>query len=512
MKKIVMLLFAALLALSLVPAVAEKLYESDFSNGTDGWYPRSAGSATLKVLPEGAIRIEGRTDNWNSPGRDFDLVPDGKYRMSVMVRQGDVERAGFMISVAHSVDGAETYENLARATVNRDEWTELKCEYTAGPFERFVLYVETTDAPELSFDMRDFKLDAPYGKPVPKVTPEPMVIEPVDDMPSLKEIYAGKFDIGVCAPQFMFSDAQTMDFVKSQFSILTPENELKPDSVIDIPGSRVLSQDDETAVAVKFGAATPLLDYALKNGMKVHGHVLVWYQQTPEAFFREGYDPSKPLVSREVMLGRLENYIRAVMEYTGEHYPGVIVSWDVVNEAIDDSLGRRRECTWMDVVGEDFIERAFEYARKYAPEGTLLYYNDYNTASLSKQNGIVQLLEALMAEGNIDGYGFQMHHALRYPTFQQIKSSVERIAKLGLRLRVSEMDICVSNNSVDSFTQQGELYGRIRKVLIEHADQFEAVQFWGLRDDMSWRASQYPLLFDRHLNPKPAFWAVAEAE
>ena len=50
------------------------------------------------------------------------------------------------------------------------------------------------------------------------------------------------------------------------------------------------------------------------------------------------------------------------------------------------------------------------------------------------------------------------------------------------------------------------------KILIAHSDQVEAVQVWGLTDAMSWRGSQFPLLFDGRGNPKPAFWAVADPE
>ena len=162
------------------------------------------------------------------------------------------------------------------------------------------------------------------------------------------------------------------------------------------------------------------------------------------------------------------------------------------------------------MIGEDYLARAFELARRYAPEGTLLYYNDYNTAYFGKQNGIVSLLESLIPEGNIDGYGFQMHHGLTSPTLSQITDSVARIAALGLRLRISELDVTVGSDSADSFTRQAQLYAEIMKLALQYADQFEAVQFWGLSDNLSWRAAQYPLLFDAHRNPKPAFWAVAD--
>ena len=507
---------ALLLALALggLPVQAEAdptIYLSDFSAGFDGWEARSMGSARISVTEEGALRIEGRADDWNSPGRDFDLVPGGRYEFSVRVRQDQLDAVSFMVSVAHTVDGVESYENLAFAEAKRGEWTELAGVYVAGDYSRFVLYVETSGAASLDFEIRDFRLSAPDGLPDAAAAPEPMAIEPAEDLPALKELYAGSFDIGTCVGSRMAQQEEPMAFVESQFNIITPENELKPDAVLDVGMSLVAAMEDETAVAVHFNAAEPILDYARDHGLKVHGHVLVWHNQTPDVFFREGYRSGAPLVSREVMLARLENYIRQVMAFMEENYPGLVVSWDVVNEAVDDSTGELRDSMWLQVVGKDYLARAFELARKYAPEGTLLYYNDYNTAYLNKQNGIVRLLEALMKEGNIDGYGFQMHHAVAQPSLAQITASVERIAALGLRLRVSELDITVDDNGEDSFTRQAALYGDIMRLLLKHADQFEAVQFWGLTDNMSWRASQYPLLFDAHRNPKPAFWAVANA-
>ncbi len=513
MKRITALLLALLLFLTAAPATAEAgvtVYASDFTRGTDGWEARSTGSASIAVS-DGALRITGRQSDWHSPGRTFALIAGGEYVLSVEVRQDEADSAAFMISVAHTRDGGETYENLARGTAKKGEWTAITGTWTAGEYDRYVLYVETTSAPTLSYEIRNFRVEAPNGLPEPRPTEPPAVVAPASDVPSLKEIYAGRFDFGCCVNQWQARNPRTMAFVSSQYNILTPENELKPDAVLDVNASRRLAQEDETAAAVHFDSAKPLLDYAKQNGLKVHGHVLVWHSQTPEAFFHEGYDASKPLVSREVMLGRMENYIRGVMTYMAENYPGVVVSWDVVNEAVDDNSGRLRSSPWLKTVGDDYLHRAFAFARQYAPEGTLLYYNDYNTAYLRKQNGIVELLESLIPEGNIDGYGFQMHHAVSQPGINLITESVERIAGLPLRLRVSELDVTTSN-SASGFEKQAKLYADIMKLLDRFSDRFEAVQVWGVTDGASWRASQCPLLFDDAFNPKPAFWAVADPD
>ena len=335
-----------------------------------------------------------------------------------------------------------------------------------------------------------------------------------EDAPSLKEIYAGKFDFGAAAPQSAFSNPDLRALMQQQFSILTPENELKPNFVVDWAGSRKLVQEtgDETSVAVHFSSAKPLLDFAWANGIKVHGHVLVWHVETDEAFFHEGYDAQQPLLTREPMLGRLENYIREVMTALEKDYPGLVVSWDVVNEAIDDGTKGLRKSLWYDTIGEDYVERAFELARKHAPEGMLLYYNDYNTAYPGKLRGILSLLEKLIAEGNIDGYGFQMHHRVLEPGMTMLTNAVKAVAALNLKLRISELDVGIKAYSGEALQKQAKKYADVMKLILQYADQTEAVEVWGLTDNMSYRSYEYPLLFDENAQPKPSFWAVADPE
>ena len=421
------------------------------------------------------------------------------YELSVEVRQEQADEARFMISVAHTAGGTESYENLAFGNAKKGEWTALSGTYQAGPYDRFVLYVETSNAPEIDFEFRNFEVKGQMQKQVEAA-----------DIPALKDVYKDYFDFGTAVTFMESTNKSLMDFYASQFNIMTPGNEMKPDSLLDVTGSMIKSIKDDTAVAVKFNSVIPLLDYAQKNGVKVHGHTLVWHNQTPDAFFHEHYNTANPLVTREVLLARFDNYVREIMTYLEKKYPGVVVSWDVVNEAIDDQTGWLRESKWYTIVGEDYVARAFEIARKHAPEGVLLFYNDYNTAILGKQNGIYKLVEQLMAEGNIDGYGFQMHHDIKFPSVQQIEASVKRFADTGLLLRVSELDITVPDDSEVSFARQAKMYGDIMKILAQYKDQMLAVQVWGVSDNLSWRASQYPLLFDGESNPKPAFWALVE--
>lgn len=479
-------------------------YKSDFSAGTDGWYARSAGGASISVTEEQGLLIVGRDATWNSPGRDFALVPGKTYNMSVQVKQDQLDSTGFLLSIAHTKGGTETYENLGSGTAKKGEWTLIQCTYVAGMYDKNVLYVEG-GAAETEYQIKDFtcvEQTMKYGKA---------------GIPSLKEVYADSFDFGTAVVANEVLDTDRMEFYKSQFNIFTYGNEMKPDSLINIAAckSAVRKTGDETAVEVKFDRCKPLLEWAAQNGVKVHGHTLIWHSQTPEQFFHEGYNSTSPLCSREVMLGRMENYIRQVLTWTEEHYPGVIVSWDVVNEAAADSGRQLRQSNWTKVVGEDFINRAFEYARKYAAPHVKLFYNDYNSEMTMKNLVIRDILSSLIADGTVDGYGFQSHYSTSSSLFY-IGVAWDTVAKLTLkdgtpiRLRVSELDVGIPANTESNWKTQARFYEDLFEIYRKHADQIDAVHTWGTTDDLSWRRENYPLLFDGQSQPKLAFDAITD--
>ena len=345
-----------------------------------------------------------------------------------------------------------------------------------------------------------------------EITNVPGLVEgfAAQELPSLKTLYAPYFDFGCALGAKAAMDPDKMAFYSSQFNIMTHENELKPDFVLDMPASKKLSRDDQTAAAIRLDAAMPLLDYASKHGIKVHGHVLVWHSQTPEGFFHEGYDAAGPLVTRETMIARLDNYIRQVFEMTQSLYPGLIVSWDVVNEAVDDATGKLRKSNWTKVIGDDFVLEAFRIARKFAPPGVKLFYNDYSTPYEPKLTGILSLLKQLTTAGSIDGYGFQCHYQLNTPGIRQLKNAMDKVIALGLPLRMSEMDILISSNTPKNLEAQAGRYSDILALFRQYKDNIIAVHTWGVTDNMSWKASQFPLLFDGKGQPKPAFFAITD--
>lgn len=471
-------------------------YASDFSSGIGEWQAR--GGNTLLTAEDGMLRVTQRTKKNDGPALPLAMKRGMLYSISVQVMQDAKASMDITLSIEHGKAGITSYTRIGNAKAPRGEWVTISGEWIAEPFDSYELTLKTSGSKVGDFSVKELKI----------MVSDPSDITPVEyegELPSLKELASGLFDVGTCVSQADVRDARRSNLVKKQYNILTPENELKPDAVLDLNASRQLAKEDDTAVAVHFSSALAILNFARDNGFKVHGHVLVWHSQTPEEFFHVGYDRSNPYVTREVMLKRLENYIKGVFEYIGENYPGLFVSWDVANECIADGSSSLRASNWTKVVGDDFVARAFEYADKYAPDGILLYYNDYSTPYEPKQTGIVNLLTQLVAEGHIDGYGFQSHYACDTPEISAVRSAFDRISALGLRLRVSELDMACTADTDSTRALQAGRYGELMKLYAEYADRLDAVQVWGVSDGTSWIREKYPLIFDADLQPKPAF-------
>lgn len=504
MKKLIALIIMCVMLFGMVsladgPKESTLFYASDFTQGTGEWTAK--GADTLLTAEDGVLHVAQRKQKNDGPALALDMKPGMLYEISVQVMQDARSSTDITVSIQHRKSGISSYTKIGTVKAARGEWVTVSGEWSAEPFDSHELIVTTSGTKVDDFFVKDLQI----------MVSDPNHITPVvyeGELPSLKELAAGRFDFGTCISQADVRNSARSQLVRYQYNIITPENELKPDSVLDLTASRRLAKEDDTAVAVHFSAAMPILNFARDNGIKVHGHVLVWHSQTPEDFFHEGYDRSRPYVTREVMLKRLENYIKGVFEYIDANYPGVFVSWDVANECVADGSSSLRSSNWTKVVGQDFVARAFEYADRYAPDDIKLYYNDYSTPYEPKLTGIEKLLSSLVAEGHIDGYGFQSHYSCGEPSMDAIRKAFKRVSDLGLRLRVSELDIACTADTDTTRAQQAARYGELMKLYLEYADRMEAVQVWGVCDGTSWIREKFPLTFDANLRPKPALISV----
>jgi endo-1,4-beta-xylanase len=345
--------------------------------------------------------------------------------------------------------------------------------------------------------------------------------------PILKEIFQNDFYIGAAlsADQINGKDPKAIDLVAKHYNTITPENILKWEEVHPEPDRYNFEVTDKY---VAFGE---------KHNMHIIGHTLVWFHQTPDWVFQ---DQSGNPLSRGALLERMKEHIFAVMG----RYRGRIHGWDVVNEAITKD-GSFRQCKWLEIIGEDYIQKAFEFAHEADPDAEL-YYNEYDFEFGPKTEGVIRLIRNLRIKGvRVDGIGIQGHWFLDYPKMDVLEGYVTALSKLGVKLMVTELDVgvlpfypvdskVVPLSSFDPETQKkfnpyperlsdtvqqdlAKRYAELFSFFRKHRDLFGRITFWAVHDGQSWRnylpisgRTDYPMLFDRQCRPKPAFDAVVQ--
>lgn len=355
-----------------------------------------------------------------------------------------------------------------------------------------------------------------------KVTPTPTPVITT----SLADAYSDYFTMGVATPYYILCDSKTSSIVLKQFKTITMENETKPEQILDSTANKAHPDKYNTCPAIKTVNLENYLKYCQENGLKLRFHTLVWYSQTPRWFFMENYSDAKnaKLVSKDIMEQRMENYIRQIMECT-KKYPDVIYAWDVVNEAIDpadkETNGYRTTNNyWYQILGEEYVEKAFTYAKKYAYDNAGMFYNDFNEYNEKKLDAIYNMLKPLKEKGLVDGMGMQSHISMILPYIQDYEAAIKKYASLGLEINVTELDITNDSNTSRSLKMLADRYkdivGLLLKMKKEGSANITHVTIWGLRDCDSWLPSQhdyitqYPLLFDDNGTPKLAYYSLLD--
>ena len=508
-------------------------YESDFEDGTtQSWNGR--GSATVERSTKYAhsgttsLYVSGRTQLWNGATRSASDIMEagGYYKVGTYVlydgaSYSDTQK--FSINLQYDLNGKENYYTIATETAAKGEWQYVGSEFTVPEgATNFSIYVETgyTSAPKEQ-DLMDFYMDDASGEHLPDPTIQ-------EDITSLKDAYADYFKIGCACAGSEFAQGATKALIQKHYNSLTLGNELKPDSVLDqaLSQAYVKETGDDTAPQISLNEADEMLKFAAANQIPVRGHVLVWHSQTPDWFFKENFDSDGAWVSKEKMTQRLENYIKIVMETLAKDYPDVtFYAWDVVNEAASDAgtirpAGSNNEVNgqsaWVKVYGDQsYIPLAFEFAKKYAPAGCKLFYNDYNEYSPNKQAYIISdILKPLIEKNLIDGVGMQSHISMSYPSIDLYRSAMQQYADLGLEIQVTELDISEKSNAYADQLALAQRYQDVFKMYKEMKDSgvnLSAVVIWGITDSTSWIGG-YPLLFDKDYQAKPSYYAVVDTD
>ena len=390
------------------------------------------------------------------------------------------------------------------------------------------------------------------------------------DMPTLKDAYKDHFYVGVAINRTIETGAavradnvnraigqveKDTALVKEQFNQIVPENDLK----------WALTQPREGPDGYDFAAADAFVNFGMSNHMYIVGHTLVWHGQTPNwvfqgtnlppgttnvatpapdtttnaagtngpggrrggrGFGRGGF--SGPRASREELLQRMHDHIQTVVG----RYKGKIKVWDIVNEALaDGGTNTLRDSLWTQIIGPDFIAKAFEYAHEADPDA-ILRYNDYSLENPGKRQKLIKLIKSLQEQHvPVMAIGSQTHVSVSSPSFEQEDKALTEIETLGLPIHITEFDVNsaqsgqrgtgadVANNAAttqgglvsDADKRLADAYAGLFRAFVKHDKFVKVVTFWGVNDGVSWRAQGRPLLFDANDKPKPAFEAVIRA-
>jgi len=386
---------------------------------------------------------------------------------------------------------------------------------------------------------------------------------------TLKDAYKAHFHIGVAVNRTVVTGTavradnvnRTLDEVKKdtavvveQFNQIVPENDLKWALVHPEPGPD----------GYNFAPADAFVNFGLSNNMYLVGHTLVWHGQTPGWVFQgtnlppgiTNASPTAPAVatneagtnapggrrigrgggrgrggltgpraSHEELLQRMRDHIHTVVG----RYKGKIKAWDVVNEALSDGGTNvlRENSPWYQIIGSDFIAKAFEYAHEADPDA-ILRYNDYGLENPAKRRKLITLIKSLQEQNvPIHAIGSQAHVNVG-TTFNTMDQALTEMKTLGLPIHITELDVNSAQGgqrstsadiSANASTTQGglvseadrrqaEAYADIFRAFLKHKDSMKVVTLWGINDAVSWRAQGRPLLFDGDDQPKPAFHAV----
>jgi len=342
---------------------------------------------------------------------------------------------------------------------------------------------------------------------------------------TLKDAFKDSFAMGVAVNQrqFMEQDTNGASLIVSQFNAIAPENVMKWQLIHPRAGTN----------GYDFSAADAYVAFGEKHHMMIVGHTLAWHSQTPAWVFRD--DSGRPLqgtnaADRQILLDRLHEHIQTVVG----RYKGRIKVWDVVNEALNDSSDLsdtnmlRARSPWVRILGPEFIVKAFQWAHEADPD-CILRYNDYSIENEPKRKRLIALIKMLQEQHvPVMAIGSQTHANLIWPSEQLEDEALTDIAKLGLPIHITEMDVDGSqrgqrNQSADvsQNAQAGggamvsaadkklaDQYASLFRVFMKHREDIKLVTLWGVTDRDSWRSFGKPLLFDGEWHPKPAFDSV----
>lgn len=505
----------------LAPVSAVELVHNDFETNYDGWYANAdAVSMTAKAgighKDSRGMEVSGRTCASDGVSSEKGLYLSGgetnTYR--IWVYSETAEQFHVTLACADLDTSQETETELVTKQVAAGTWTELQASYRAPKNSgEFRLTITTDSTHDFYFD--DVTVTAKEAR---------NLVSAASAEKGLKDEFANYFRVGnILNSGTVQNSTITASFLKDYNSVEC-ENETKPDATL------VQSQCNGTNIGVSLKNAASIMDFCVNNHLAMRGHTLVWHSQTPVWFFKENFDANGNWVSSAVMDQRMETYIKNMFEAIQTQYPELnLYAYDVANECISDDQNRTAnyggtrepgenisgQSPWVQIYGSNaFVEKAFTYARKYAPESCQLYYNDYNEYWDHKRDAIYSMCKSLYEKGLLDGIGMQSHINADYDGFSGVSAyttAMKKFLSIGCDVQITELDITMENGKY-TLQQQADKYKAIFQAAMDwnknptSDGRVKAVCIWGPDDANTWiKTENTPLLYDTNHQPKLAY-------
>jgi endo-1,4-beta-xylanase len=316
------------------------------------------------------------------------------------------------------------------------------------------------------------------------------------------------------------TDTGYVDLIRTQCGVIVPENELKMPAIQPTPG------------VFEFQRGDALLAFAESNGLLVRGHCLLWHHPRWLPRWLDTYDfGPEPAKAAESLL--IDHITR-----TTTHFGKRLMSWDVVNEAVDNITGVMRETSLSRAIGspDKVLEIAFRAARANLPD-TELVYNDYmgwESNNAPHRDGVLRLLERFRKNGvPVNSLGIQAHigcgnqdsnanRAFDARDERAWRKFLEDVTAMGYSLLITEFDVHDATLPAD-FAARDQAVAALGRAFLDLTlsfTQVNAMLAWGLADNHTWLQGRTrrkdglpkrPTPYDNHFQPKPLREAIAAA-
>ena len=517
-----------------IPAEEGKALSLDFEDGKNTYVTGRQGKETLTVTEGGyndnyCLKVSNREKNWAGPQIDVthNVTDYTTYTIEAYVKhQAGGDRMINCMWQAEDFVGNITYTTIQSLKVPTGNWKKIQATVVApGDVKQLHMY----------FEMQNYQSEF-YVDNI-SITEKHLDLDKVLATESLSEAYSKQFPMGCEVYSYNLKNDEILQFIKHHYTRVTFGDELKPESLLNQEKSKASA---DGMPVINTDIIDKCLSLAQANNLQVRFHTLVWYSQTPDWYFCEGYEVQYDgngtakknitnLVDKETMLQRMQSYITQIIQYTETKYPGVVYAYDVVNEVINDNGCKLRTGTqslYGAIFGEEdntYITKAFEYARAAqtaAGSGAKLFYNDYvGMASPGQMKAVVKYLADAKAAGTIDGLGMQAHQTnLNVSDGDNIKNALNSFKQNGYEVQITELDFASKDNSESGQETLANAYSKFMNIVLTQKNSnnvnVSGVTFWNLTDLDTWLNTQkndgpyYPSLFDENYMPKAAFTAL----